>query len=115
MKLTDKDKAFLEKLRVLLNSEDLLIDLKTDGLKRMVLRKNYGAKVESSFGMTRQGVRWRFNRLFNEAYVSAYESILWVESSFGTELRPMAMEIAKERVAIRQKALKTAGNVVCRR
>ena len=54
--------------------------------------------------MTRQGVRWRFQRLFNEIYTNAYETVFWMESNFGTELRPMALEIAKERVALRKKA-----------
>jgi hypothetical protein len=104
MKLTLKDKEFLERLKSLLDSKELVIKLKEDGLKRFVLRQNYGDKVEKAFGMTRQGVRWRFNRLFNEAYVSSYEALFWVESNFGTELRPMALEIARERVAFRKKA-----------
>jgi len=103
MKLTVKDKDFLEKLRSLLDSKDLKINLKEDGLKRFVLRKNYGDKIEKYFGMTRQGVRWRFHHLF-EAYVSAYELLYFVESNFGTDLRSMALEIAKDRVALRKKA-----------
>ena len=75
-------------------------------MKRFVLRQNYGDKVEKTFKMSRQGVRWRFYRLFNEVYVSAYETIYFVESSFGAELRQMAMEVAKERVELRKKAQK---------
>ena len=103
MKLTVKDKDFLERLKRLLEEKDLKICLKEDGLKRFVLRQNYGDKVEKCFGMTRQGVRWRFHHLF-EAYVSAYEVLYFVESNFGTDLRSMALEIAKERVALRKKA-----------
>jgi len=106
MKLTYKDKDFLERLKKLLDEKDLAIDLKENGYKRFVLCQNYGDKVEKTFGMSRQGVRWRFHRIFNEAYVAAYEAILWVESNFGTELRQMAMEIAKERVELRKKAQK---------
>jgi hypothetical protein len=106
MKLTVKDKDFLERLKALLAEKELAIELRQDGLKRLVLRQNYGDKVEKSFGMSRQGVRWRFYRLFNEVYVSAYETIYFVESSFGTELRQMAMEIARERVELRKKAQK---------
>ena len=106
MKLTCKDKDFLERLKVLLAEKELAIDLKEDGYKRLVLRQNYGDKVEKTFGMSRQGVRWRFWRLFNEVYVSAYETIYFVESHFGIELRQMAMEIAKERVELRKKAQK---------
>lgn len=107
MKLTVKDKDFLERLRALLDSREMNIALKKDGLKRLVLRQNYGNRIEAAFGMTRQGVRWRFQRLFNEIYVSAYTTIFWVESSFGTELRPMALEIARERIALRKQAQKT--------
>jgi len=104
MKLTVKDKDFLAQLRALLDSRELSIELKKDGLKRLVLRQNYGERIEAAFGMTRQGVRWRFQRLFNEIYISAYSTIFWVESNFGTELRHMALEIAKERVALRKEA-----------
>ena len=103
MKLTIKDKDFLEKLKSLLEAKELKISLKEDGLKRFVLRQNYGDKVEKCFNMTRQGVRWRFHHLF-EIYVLAYEAIYFLESNFGTELRSMALEIAKERVALRKKA-----------
>ena len=105
MKLTVKDKDFLEKLKSLLEAKELKINLKEDGLKRFVLRQNYGDKVEKCFGMTRQGVRWRFHHLM-EMYVGAYEGIYFLESNFGTGLRNMAMEIAKERVELRKKAQK---------
>jgi len=106
MKLTVKDKDFLAQLRALLDSKDLTIGLKNDGLKRFVLRRNYGDAVEAAFGMTRQGVRWRFQRIFGEIYISAYEALFFIESNFGTELRSMALEIAKERVAMRNQAQK---------
>ena len=106
MKLTIKDKVFLERLKPLFDSKVLCIELKKDGLKRLILRKNYGNKIESAFHMTRQGVRWRSQRLFNEIYVEAYQTIYLVESLFGTELRQKAMEIARERVEIRKKAQK---------
>jgi hypothetical protein len=103
MKLTVKDKDFLEKLKKILEEKELTINLKEDGVKRLVLCQNYGDKVDRSFNMTRQGVRWRFQHLA-EIYISSYESIYFVESNFGTELRPMALEVAKERVALRKKA-----------
>ena len=106
MKLTCKDKDFLERLKKLLDEKELAIELKEDGIKRLVLRQNYGDKVEKTFNMSRQGVRWRFYRLMNEIYLSAYESIFWIENNFGTELRQMAMEIARERVELRKKAQK---------
>ena len=63
MKLTNKDKEFLEKLKNLFKKKELSVELKDDGIKRMVLKQNYGDKIESEFCMTRQGVRWRFLRL----------------------------------------------------
>lgn len=104
MKLTVKDKDFLERLKPLLESKEMSIELKQDGLKRLVLRHNYGDKIERSFNMTRQGVRWRFHRIFSEIYIQSYEAIFWVESLFGTELRQKALTIARERVELRKKA-----------
>ena len=95
--LTTKDAEFLAKLRTLMEEKDLAIELKNAGHKYFVLRRNYGDRIESVFGMTRQGVRWRFYRLFNEIYVSAYTTILWVEANFGQELRHQALEIARQR------------------
>ena len=115
MKLTVKDKEFLERLKPLLDSKELDIELKKNGLKRLVLRQNYGDKIAKNFNMTRQGVRWRFQRLFNEIYVSSYETIYWLESLFGTELRQKAMEIASERVELRKKAQKIGRFEVYRR
>ena len=115
MKLTEKDKDFIEKLKLLVEAKDLSIELIDDGLLRLVLRQNYGDQIESEFKMTRQGVRWRFYRLFNEIYVSAYESIYYVESQFGTQLRGYAIKIAKQRVELRKKAKKTGFLPACRR
>ena len=115
MKLTVKDKDFLERLKPLFDSKDLDIELKGDGLKRLVLRQNYGDKVAQNFNMSRQGVRWRFHRIFSEIYISAYEAIFFIESLFGTELRQKALEIAKERATIRKNAQKMGHFEVCRR
>jgi len=106
MKLTVKDKDFLAHLRALLDSKDLSIELNKDGLKRFKLRRNYGDALEAAFGMTRQGIRWRFQRIFSEIYIQSYCTIYFIESFFGTELRSMALEIAKERVAMRKQAQK---------
>lgn len=106
MKLTQKDKDFLERLKQLLETKDLSVELKDDGYKRLVLRQNYGDKIENTFRMSRQGVRWRFQRLFNEIYVSAYETIYMMESQFGTQLRHQALAIARERVEMRKKQQK---------
>ena len=104
MILSEKDKAFIERLKKLVEEKELSVESKDSGCKYLVLRQNYGDKVEQCFGMTRQGVRWRFHRLFNDMYVGAYETIYFVESNFGTSLRPMALEIVKERVALSKKA-----------
>ena len=37
--------------------------------------------------MSRQGVRWRFQRLLGDVYVSAFESILFIERTLGPQLR----------------------------
>jgi hypothetical protein len=57
----------------------------------------------TSFRITRQGVRWRFGRIFNDMYVSAFETILFIESVFGAELRDHAIRISKERHELRRK------------
>ena len=101
MKLTEKDKQFLEHLRRLTESDDLWVDLKIGSPSYMVLRGTYGEKIHRTFRMTRQGVRWRFWRLFNDIYVSAFETILFVELAFGRQLRESAIRISKERFAIR--------------
>jgi hypothetical protein len=93
-------------LRALFEAKELSVELKENGLKKLVLRQNYGDRIESYFNMTRQGIRWRFQRLFNEIYVEAYQTIYVVESLFGTELRQKALEIARERVSLRKKAQK---------
>jgi len=107
MKLTEKDRVFLERLRSLLDEKDLSIELKEDGLRRLVLKKNYGDRIQQAFGLTRQGVRWRFQRLFNEIYVHAYITICWVESNFGTELREKALAIARERLELQKRQTET--------
>jgi hypothetical protein len=115
VKLTLKDKEFLEKLKDVFEELELSIEPKRVGITRLVLRKNYGARVESHFGMTRQGVRWRFHRLFSEIYVNAYVTILWIESNFGTHLRQQAMAIAKERMEMYQRAKREGTLVVPKR
>ena len=115
MKLTSKDKTFLCNLRGLLEEKQLRIELKDDGLKHLVLRQNYGDRIERVFGMTRQGVRWRFQRLFNEVYVEAYERVWWIEANFGTELRHHAIAMAKERIELRKQAQKVGALCLSRR
>jgi len=75
----------------------------------MILKGTYGQKVHKSFGVTRQGVRWRFHHLFSHGYVGAFETIVFIEKVFGTQLRDYAIRISKERYALRQKALQTGG------
>jgi len=115
MKLTEKDEEFIEKLKSLVESKDLSIELIDDGLLRLVLRQNYGDRIESEFNMTRQGVRWRFHRLFNEVYLNAYLTIFWIESNFGVGLREKVIRIAKQHVELRKKAKKTGFMPACRR
>ena len=107
MKLTQKDRDFWERLKMLLESKDLSVEMKEDGYKRLVLKQNYGTKIESCFKMTRPGVRWRFHRLFNDIYVDAYSTIYLIESQFGTQLRQQALAIAKEQVEMRKRYQQT--------
>ena len=107
MKLTEKDKTFLEDLRQLMESKDLWVELKPSKPSYMVLKGTYGDKINKTFRMTRQGVRWRFHHLFSRAYVRAFETIVFIETVFGTELRDYAIRISKERYALTQKALQT--------
>ena len=85
-----------------MESRDLWVELKPDQPSRMVLRGTYGEKIHKAFRMTRQGVRWRFQRLFSGVYVEAFEVILLIETVFGTQLREHAIRISKERYALRQ-------------
>ena len=100
MKLTEKDKEFLGQLRLLMESKDLWVDLRQGRPSYMVLRGTYGEKIHKTFRMTRQGVRWRFHRLFNDIYVSAFETILFIEKSFGSQLRDHAIRVSRERFAL---------------
>jgi hypothetical protein len=85
----------------------------------MVLKGTYGKKVHEAFRMSRQGVRWRFHRLFNNVYVCAFETILSIERIFGPELREHAIRISKERYELRQQAtlngFQSADSLVSRR
>jgi len=81
----------------------------------MVLKGTYGEKIHQTFGMTRQGVRWRFQRLFSHVYVEAFETILMIEKVFGTQLREYAIKISRERYGLRgemlSKGFQTATNL----
>jgi len=90
-----------------MESKDLWVELKPGRPSYMVLKGTYGEKIHKAFGMTRQGVRWRFQRLFNHVYVEAFLTILMIEKTFGTELREYAVRISKERWAIRSEAQKS--------
>ena len=104
MKLTTKDKEFLQGLRKLTESQDMWIELRPGEPSHMVLKGTYGRKIHRVFGVTRQGVRWRFQHLFGQAYVRAFETILFIEKTFGTQLRDYAIRISKERYTLHQKA-----------
>jgi hypothetical protein len=71
----------------------------------MVLKGTYGEKIHKTFGVTRQGVRWRFQHLFGQAYIRSFETIMFIEKIFGSQLRDYAIRISKERYTLRQKAL----------
>lgn len=85
-----------------MESKDLSVELRPDKPGYMVLKGTYGEKIHKAFRMSRQGVRWRFHRLFNGVYVEAFECILFIEKTFGPQLREHAVRISKERYTIRQ-------------
>jgi len=72
----------------------------------MVLKGTYGEKIHRTFRMTRQGVRWRFQRLFSQVYVEAFLTILMIEKTFGTQLREHAIRISRERYEARREIAK---------
>jgi hypothetical protein len=119
MKLSRKDAEFLNRLKVLLEEKSLEVSLKTKGRSRMVLIGHYGDKLGNHLHLTRQGVYWRFDHIFNSMYVEAYATIYFLESNFGPALRDYALQIARERIALRKKALENdsflAENEVSRR
>ncbi len=73
----------------------------------MILKGTYGNKIHQTFGVTRQGVRWRFHHLFSRTYVGAFETIVFIEKVFGTQLRDYAIRISRERYALRQEAVQS--------
>ena len=95
----------MENLKKLMESKDLWVELKPNSPSYMVLKGTYGEKIHKTFRVTRQGVRWRFQRLFNHVYVEAFLTILMIEKIFGTQLREYAIKISKERYALRQESL----------
>ena len=90
-----------------MESKHLWVELKPGRPSHMVLRGTYGQKIHKVFRMSRQGVRWRFWRLFNDIYVASFESILMIERNFGTQLREYAVRISKERYELRQEVART--------
>ena len=88
-----------------MDSKDMSVELKPGRPSYMVLKGTYGEKIHKTFGVTRQGVRWRFQRLFGHVYVEAFLAILMIEKTFGTQLREYAIRISKEKYAWKRKAL----------
>ncbi len=88
-----------------MESKDLWVELKSGSPRRMILKGTYGEKIHKTFRMTRQGVRWRFQRLFGQVYVEAFETVHFLEKTFGTQLREYAVRISKERHALKQENL----------
>ena len=81
------------------------VELKPGSPSYMVLKGTYGEKIHEVFRTSRQGVRWRFQRLFSHVYVEAFETILMIEKTFGTQLREHAIRISRERYEARRKAM----------
>ena len=92
-------------MKKLMDSKDLRVVLKPGEPSLMVLKGTYGEKIHKTFGVTRQGVRWRFQHLFGQAYIRSFETIMFIEKIFGSQLRDYAIRISKEEYALRQNAL----------
>jgi hypothetical protein len=107
MKLTEKDKSFLGTLKQLMEERQLWVDYKPGQPGYLILRGTYGDHTSEAFGMTRQGVRWRFGRIMDQ-YISAFETILFIERIFGSQLREHAMRISRERYELRQEYARNA-------
>ena len=103
--ISEKDKELLEKLKKLMESKDLRVELKPGQPGYMILKGTYGERVHKTFGVSRQGVRWRFQHLFGQKYIEAFETIMFIEKIFGSQLRDYAIRISRQRYALRQKAL----------
>jgi len=86
-------------------SKDLWVELRPGRPGYMVLKGTYGEKIHQTFRMTRQGVRWRFQRLFSHVYVEAFETILMIEKTFGTQLREHAIRISRGRYEKRREVV----------
>lgn len=95
----------MENLKVLIQSKELWVELRPVSPSYMVLKGTYGERIHQTFRMSRQGVRWRFQRLFSHVYVEAFETILMIEKTFGTQLREHAIRISRERYEARRKAM----------
>jgi len=106
---------FLETLKQLMESKDLRVELKPDRPSHMVLKGTYGQHVHDAFRMTRQGVRWRFQRLLGDIYVSAFETILFIERVFGTQVRYHAIRISRERYDLHQETRITSAETLHRK
>ena len=106
MKLSQNDKEFLERIKTLLDQDVLWIERTMESPMYFVLRGNYGEHIGRKFRLTRQGVRWRFFRLFNQMYISAYETIIFIEKELGTQYRQDALIIAHDRYVLRRRALR---------
>lgn len=92
-------------MKNLMESKDLWVELKLGRPSYMVLKGTYGEEIHKMFRMTRQGVRWRFQRLFGQVYVEAFLTILMIEKMFGTQLRDYVVRISRERYVLRQEYL----------
>ncbi|MFN3166966.1 MAG: hypothetical protein ACE37H_07875 [Phycisphaeraceae bacterium] len=100
MKLTETDIVFLSTLKRLVDHADLRVIRRGE---RLILRQNYGDHIATNFRMTRQGVRWRFQRTM-DMYISAFQTILLIEQTLGTEVRELAIAASRERHKASQSA-----------
>ena len=69
----------------------------------MVLRGTYGDKLHQDVSRVAPGPALAVSEAVQpHVYVDAFETILFVETTFGTQLRDHAIRISRERYTLRQ-------------
>ena len=89
-----------------MQNHELWVELRIDQPSYLVLCGNYGEKIHRAFNLSRQGVRWRFQRIM-EMYIASFETILFVEKILGSELRHDAVTISRQRYELNQRQAHT--------
>ena len=85
-----------------MQDHELWVDRRMNCPDELVLCGNYGEKIHRRFRVSRQGVRWRFQRIM-DMYISSFETILFIEKILGPRLRDDAIAISRQRYEMRHR------------